>query len=272
MNKWSSVTVHMLVKNEENFVFFAVRSVIDIADHLIIYDTWSTDNTVSKIRQAISWFETKVTFEEKGSCTRNQHTELRQEMIERTKTEWFMIVDGDEIYHEDGVREIRNIVNCCPKEIDCLMVPFYLCVWDIYHSSKLWKYTLFEQTGHFSVRLCKIKNWIHWSWAYNQDTLIDGEWRQFFQKENSLFIKMPYWHVSHLRRSPLDAYSSNWDSRIAKEKLFYFLIGERIRDSIPKVFWDKFKGISRIESVFNFIKFTLTWSTKKCMKLFGKSI
>lgn len=67
-------------------------------------------------------------------------------MLDRTDTTWFLILDGDEIYHESGIREIRSTIDSAGPEIECLIVPFHLCVGDVYHKSVYGKYTLFGKT------------------------------------------------------------------------------------------------------------------------------
>ena len=47
-----TVTAHMVVMNEEKWIWFAIKSVVDYMDRLIIYDTGSTDKTV----EIIGWF------------------------------------------------------------------------------------------------------------------------------------------------------------------------------------------------------------------------
>jgi glycosyltransferase involved in cell wall biosynthesis len=99
------LTVHCLIKNEENFIFYAIKSVVDFVDKIIIFDTGSTDKTVAIVNSLVNQYPHKIIFEEKGDCNKSQHTLLRQEMIEKTKTEWFMVLDGDEIWTKRGMEE-----------------------------------------------------------------------------------------------------------------------------------------------------------------------
>ena len=45
------IWVNTIVHNEENFIWFAVMSVIDYVDKVLIYDTGSTDKTVEIIKE-----------------------------------------------------------------------------------------------------------------------------------------------------------------------------------------------------------------------------
>src|SRR3990167_5692967 len=49
--KMASITVHCVVKNEEKWVWYALNSVIDIAQKVLIFDTGSTDKTVEIIKK-----------------------------------------------------------------------------------------------------------------------------------------------------------------------------------------------------------------------------
>lgn len=89
------ITVHMMVKNEEVFVRSAIEAVLPIASEIIVFDTGSTDKT-PEIIQSIG--SKKIRFFEKGIASPKKLVELRNEMIKMTKTGWFFVVDGDEIF------------------------------------------------------------------------------------------------------------------------------------------------------------------------------
>lgn len=127
-----AVTAHCIVKNEEIFIEAVLKSAIDFVDKIIIFDTGSTDETINLIKKFIEQYPTKTIFEEKGNCDKKRHTELRQEMIERTKTDWIMVLDGDEVWPKNTIKEAVDIISNDQK-IECIMAPFFLCVGDIYH-------------------------------------------------------------------------------------------------------------------------------------------
>ena len=43
----NDITVHCVVKNEERWIWFAINSILDIAEKILVYDTGSTDKTVA---------------------------------------------------------------------------------------------------------------------------------------------------------------------------------------------------------------------------------
>lgn len=58
----NSVTAHMIVKNEDQFIWYAISSVLPYVDKFIIFDTGSTDKTVEIIRL---FKDKKIVFKQK---------------------------------------------------------------------------------------------------------------------------------------------------------------------------------------------------------------
>lgn len=248
-----TITAHSLVKNEENFIWYSIKSIIDYVDHIIVYDTGSTDGTVEIIKGLAKEYPKKIIFEEKGKCDKKRHTELRQEMLDRTTTGWFMILDGDEVWTKRGMEEAIGIINS-NKKVECLIAPFYLCVGNIYHKYyKNGDFEIFGKKGFFSPRFVK-KNNVSWGGDYGADTLYNKQREFFFNEENSIFLKNKYWHLTHLERSSKDSkdYSSG-ENRAGKRRLTHFLIGKKIDDNIPEIFGQNFGEMGFIRSFFNFL-------------------
>lgn len=256
----SVITAHCLVKNEENFIYYAIKSVINFVDYIIVFDTGSIDKTVEIIQNLIKEYPNKITFEEKGPCDGKRHTELRQEMVDRTSTDWFMILDGDEVWTKRGVEEALYIIKNKP-EIECIVAPFYLCVGDIYH--RIFRKGPMQMLGRkdfFYPRFLKITSGIRWRGDYDQDTLVTGDDEIFCKDTNSFILQSKYWHMTHLIRSSRDDndYSSGGNRRV-KRRLSYFSIGRKINEPTPEVFGqnlDKFK-MSWLASFVNFFKLLL---------------
>lgn len=233
-----SLTAHCLVKNEENFIEYAVRSVVDFVDSVLIFDTGSEDTTIEKIKKLQDEFPTKILFEEKGSANKERHTALRQEMIERTKTDWFMVLDGDEVWTNEGMQEAMKSLD--DAGCVCIIAPFYLCVGDIYHYSQRGAYNIRGKLIHATPRFFKKSEGLHWQGSYDNDFVADAENKPVFEGDKVKFLKNGFWHVSHLRRSSSDneTYSSGKDRR-SKRRLTHFLIGRKIPDLMPGVFETK---------------------------------
>ena len=115
----SEITVHCLLRNEEKFVRQAIMSVLPIAQRVLVYDTGSTDATLDVVSSIDS---DKIEIVQKKSSGSRDLTEYRNEMIEQTTTEWFMLVDGDEIYPADSVRRIVDEMERIPQNIHRIVV------------------------------------------------------------------------------------------------------------------------------------------------------
>jgi glycosyltransferase involved in cell wall biosynthesis len=231
-----SITAHCLVKNEDRFIEYAVKSVIDFVDQVLIFDTGSTDGTVNIIKQLQLSYPSKIIFEEKGECDKKQHTQLRQEMIEKTSTDWFMIVDGDEVWTDRAMQEALAVVRNNPA-IECIIAPFYLCVGDMYHQSRKGQYIIRGKKAHATPRFFRKNPGLHWSGEYNFDAVVDSAGERVFEKEAVVFLQKHFWHLSHLVRSSIGGEDfSSGTSRKNKVRLTYFIIGKKIIDTPPEVF------------------------------------
>lgn len=147
------ITVHCMVRNEP-FVYYAVNSVYPWVEKILLYDTGSYDKyTLSDIQQLLDedkW--DKITFkkvpidvdETKWTCSnwqqlarKSTHKKgkwyCRKLMIQDTDTKYFMILDGDEIYYEDGMKAIVSCTDNWPHGKVCGFQPL---VWfkDLKHT------------------------------------------------------------------------------------------------------------------------------------------
>ena len=267
-----TITAHCLVKNEENFIWYAIKSVIDFVDQVIVFDTGSTDKTIEMVKELQQEYPDKIIFEEKGECDKKGHTDLRQEMIEKTRTDWFIILDGDEIWTKNGIEEIVSIINN-NSNVECLIASFYLCVGDIFHYSKKGFYNILGRQGHFSPKIYKKLPGIHWSGDYGKgDAIFNADKEIFINNGNSVFLQNRYWHTSSLIRSPKDA-----EIKLGrhKEVMTYSLkfagMGFEIpkEEELPEVFKDindpVLARMPLFQSWINLFKFIF----KKCLKYFA---
>lgn len=146
---------HTLVKNEERYVWYAVMSVINHVDKILLWDTGSTDNTIEIGRYLKKTYPQKVDFRELGDVDINEFTEVRNEMLKETKADWFMIVDGDEVWWDKKVIDLVEIVKDKGNSIDTIVNRYTNIVGDIFHyqDSSAGRYTIDGRTGFLTVRL-----------------------------------------------------------------------------------------------------------------------
>lgn len=239
----ATITAHCLIKNEENFVWYAIKSVVDFVDKIIVFDTGSSDKTVKVIQSLIKEYPNKIIFEEKGECDKKRHTELRQEMLDRTGTDWFMILDGDEVWTSRGMAGAVKVID--EGNVDYILSSFYECVGDIYHTH--------VKSGYTTHRFVK-RNDLRWKGEYGVDILVLNKTQQIINSQRGAELKNKFWHLTHLSRSVKDGdeYSSG-GRRVEKRRLTYFIIGKAIMEPVPEVFINKpgFK-LSRLRSFINF--------------------
>jgi glycosyltransferase involved in cell wall biosynthesis len=271
-----TITAHCVVRNDENFIAYAVKSVIDFVDKVLIFDTGSTDSTVQEIQKLISKYPNKIDFEEKGECPKERHAAMRQEMLEKTTTDWFMLLDGDEVWTARGVKEAVSAINGVGDKINWLASPYYLCVGDVFHTYYKEKFDVFYQrVGFYTPRFIKNLKDVEWRGYYEQDTLyFKGTNKMVYDPQRIYFLNNRYWHLTHLDRSSQDSevYTSGIaKNRGEKKRLTYFIIGKKISESIPEVFVDlQTLRMSFWKSVCNFILLMLKQPKLLFRKLYYK--
>lgn len=199
-----SVSAHIIVKNEQNWIWYAVMSVIDYVDELLVWDTGSTDRTVDVVK---SISHPKLKLREYHQTNPAEFTLLRQQMLESTGCDWILIVDGDEIWPRDACIQMQQLISA--NKFDYLISRFYNLVGDIYHyqPASAGRYHIGNQTGHITIRVIKrATSGLHFDLPYGAEGLFNsaGIPLQNAAGLNSAQIETPYFHATHLRRSPND--------------------------------------------------------------------
>lgn len=153
------ITVHTLVKNEERYLWFAVTSVIDYVDKMLLWDTGSTDRTIQLIKELKKRYPQKIDTALLGNVDANEYTFARQEMLNKTKTEWVMILDGDEVWWQEKIQESVRVINA-NKELETVVSSYINPIGDIYHyqDPQASKYEIDGVTGPITIRLMNKKN------------------------------------------------------------------------------------------------------------------
>ncbi len=144
------ITAHMIVKNEDQWIWYSIQSVLPFVDQMIITDTGSSDKTISIIKSINS---PKIRFFEDFARNRRDVTNVRQNQIDQTKTNWIWIVDGDEIYPKLVAQEILGELK--DSKWSAVVVRRLDLLGDIYHSQfeHVGSYNMFGQRGHLLIRL-----------------------------------------------------------------------------------------------------------------------
>ena len=233
----NKVIVHCLVKNEENFIWYALQSVLPFVDKIMVWDTGSEDGTVNIIKAIKS---PKIEFAEKGSVDAFGHTAMRQQMLDQTdkkKYRWLLVLDGDEVWGEQEITQMLTLTK--QQNPAAVIVKTINFVGDIYHQmpASEGKYEIAGHKGHLNIRLIdlqlpdlKIEN-PHGGQTYTTR----GVALQNLPPEKLLFSNnLFYFHATHLERSSLDKTTLK---RSFKRK---YEIGEEVaRKSLPAIFFAK---------------------------------
>ncbi len=87
------VSAMYIIKNEEEYLPFSLKSIINVVDEIIIVDNGSTDRSLAI---AASFPKTKI-----YHSRSEDFSELRNIALEKATGDWLMRVDGDEVFYED---------------------------------------------------------------------------------------------------------------------------------------------------------------------------
>lgn len=141
--KLKDVTINMMVKNEERYIYQTLRSVMPYVDRAIIVDTGSEDKTVEIIHRVMQANKDNFTIdfrEEKvsgdsinwdGDHLSAELTSIRNQMLAETQTKYVWQVDGDEICDPKCIVEIENALKLIQNtQYKGIFLPIKWCVSD----------------------------------------------------------------------------------------------------------------------------------------------
>lgn len=114
-----SITANVRVRNEEYFVRQAIESVLPAVDKVRVFDTSSTDRTVERILEI---GDPRIEIIRKPVTTAAGLAQYRNEMADLVTTEWFWIVDGDELYPPGAALRVRDFLAMVPEGIHRIAV------------------------------------------------------------------------------------------------------------------------------------------------------
>lgn len=228
----SSISAHMIVKNEDQWVWFAISSILPFVDELLITDTGSSDKTEAVIRSISS---TKIKFSKELCYSPAEITKVRQSQLKESKNDWIWIVDGDEIYPESTAMECVEATR--NEGYEGIVVRRYDLLGDIYHRQveSVGRYELFGHSGHLLIRLInKAKiNGLEYRGDYPNEGFFDGEGNSILKRNpKEWYITNNYlYHAMYLKRSSLGGNLAMFNRSKYKVET-----GISINDSIPEIF------------------------------------
>ncbi|MFC1711436.1 glycosyltransferase [Patescibacteria group bacterium] len=221
MHKKAKITiwVNMMVKNEERWIWYSLKSILSCVDKIFVWDTGSSDNTV-KIVNSIK--NKKIKFQQIGRVNKSTFSKLRQKMLDQTKSDWVFNVAGDEVWPKRTLLELVSKVKKAPKYIDTFCVRPLNFVGDIRF---IHPETFYGQTplapkginGFFSSRIFK-RNilGLHISGKYGSEGFFDSKGLSLRERKKHVkyLTNIYYWHMTYLPRSV----SKNKDNEVMMRK------------------------------------------------------
>lgn len=132
------LTVQVMIRDEP-FAYYAVRSIYDYADVILLYDTGTNDELAKEGIERLLAEDDQNKIRFKLISTRDMQTwvhrevapdrdkalgAVRQTMIDDTDTEFFMLVDGDEVHYRDGIQRIvKEVIPNWPLDKKVCYIP-----------------------------------------------------------------------------------------------------------------------------------------------------
>ena len=214
------IYAHTLFKNSERWLWFSVTSVIDHVDKVLLWDTGSTDNSWQIAKLLKDKYGDKIDLKQYGEVTTETFYKARQEMLDATDADWFIVVDDDEIWWEESISKLKLKINNS-KDTEAFVVPTINLVGDIFHKQddRAGRYKFGDKVGHFNLRAVKRNiEGLHsvgshgvWGWA-------DKDGKQIQVRNTFKIIDAPYLHTTFLPRSKDLQNINNVPKRLKKIK------------------------------------------------------
>jgi len=201
------IYANTIVRNDERWIWYAVSSIVDYVEKILIWDTGSTDNTLDIIRKLKEEYPEKIFIKEVERADPHEFSLFRQEMLDASDCDWIIVLDSDEIWWDKSISKIIKTIN--EGNVDVIVTPFINLVGDIYHfqEEKAGRYNIDGKVGNITVKVFR-KNisGLKVSNNYGSEGYVDGSGK-FLQKSVAVkrkFIEAPFLHTTHLVRSEKD--------------------------------------------------------------------
>lgn len=222
----------MMVKNEDQWVRYSLLSILPYVDTILVTDTGSTDHTIEAIKSLPSH---KIKLTQTSVSSPADVTKIREAQLQNTKTDWFWVVDGDEVYPSTTAQEVVTAIQSGSYE--GVTVRRYDLMGDIYHRQResIGAYNMWGEHGHLVLRALnqhKIKG-LHLRGNYPNEGYYDNTGVAVIARDpHGHYITKNYlYHAMYLKRSSLGSNLPMFNRSKSKTEL-----GIPINSTPPEVF------------------------------------
>lgn len=227
----SGISGHMIVKNEDKWVWYAISSILPYVDELLITDTGSTDHTLDLIR---SFRSKKISLTQITASTPAQVTSAREAQLSNSRYPWIWIIDADEIYPSKTAKECLALTQS--SRYEGILVRRYDLLGDIYHrqSESVGTYNLFGHSGHLLIRLVNRAHLpgLHYQGDYPNEGFFDAHNHSILTHDPNRWAltKHSLYHAMYLRRSSIGS-----NLPMFNRSKYKIDLGIAIKDTPPEV-------------------------------------
>lgn len=225
MSSGKKIWANCIVRNEENFIWFSLMSVVDYVDRILVWDSGSKDKTVEIIKEAVKEKKGKIEFREVGPADKYEFTRLRQDMLNESKCDWVLILDGDEIWWNNSIKQLIDEIKEIDNKTYAFITPFYSMVGDVYHyqTQNFGKYEVGGMKGHLTIRAINRRiPGLHLAGPYGEEAYVDSNGKTIQSLSLRLkFADTPFMHLTHLKRSSKNGHNKyKYDEGVVFDKNF----------------------------------------------------
>ncbi|MBT4540134.1 glycosyltransferase [Candidatus Woesearchaeota archaeon] len=102
-----TLSVCLILKNEEDFIESCIHNVLDIVDEIIIVDTGSTDKTIEILSKIVSNNSKIKLFNFKWV---DDFSAARNFSLSKATGDWILILDPDELIDKEDLKKLRKTI------------------------------------------------------------------------------------------------------------------------------------------------------------------
>ena len=197
MSKISVYTTCTNAIRDEYFLIEGIKSALLFADEVVVLDCGSTDDTIEQV-EAIGDSRIKIYHQDwLPSIGWAMYKIAKSVALGRCTSEWCVLMDADEVFHEKDVDRIRNLPN--EAEEDIIAIAF-----GTYHFYKDYKHLLNGYEGWkdlYEIKVRMVRNGLgihHGNQGGDIDALLDRHGKPI-PDDKIKFVNVPVYHYGHVR-------------------------------------------------------------------------